>query len=364
MTIDEGILWLMGIFMILGALDRIFGSPLGIGKQFEEGLLAIGALSLSMLGILALAPVLANVLKPVLVPVYRFLGADPAMFAGSILANDMGGAPLAAELAETKEAARFGGLIIGSMLGATIVFTIPIALGIIEAEDRPALARGILAGVITIPVGAFVGGLAAGFSVGMILRNLLPIVLFAVAIALGLWFFERAVITGFLWFGRIIVGIITVGLGAGIFQYLTGITLIPGMAPLMDGVEVVAGIGFVLAGAFPLVLVLTKVLRKPLMKVGSLIGINDTAAAGLVASLANSIPMFSMLKDMDPRGKVINVAFAVSAAFVFGDHLGFTAGYDSEMLLPVIVAKIIAGLSAVVVAFFLTKGLSKAKTDG
>ena len=39
---------------------------------------------------------------------------------------------------------------------------------------------------------------------------------------------------------------------------------------------------------------------------------------------------------MDQRGKVINVAFAVSAAFVFGDHLGFTAGFDPEMLVPVI----------------------------
>lgn len=355
MTIDEGILWLMGIFMLIGAVDRIFGSPLGLGKQFEEGLLAIGALSLSMLGILALAPVLANVLKPILVPVFRFLGADPAMFAGSILANDMGGAPLAAQLAESKEAAQFGGLIIGSMLGATIVFTIPVALGIIEAEDRSSLARGILAGVVTIPLGALVGGLVAGFPIGMILRNLFPIVLFAAVIALGLWFFERAVITGFLWFGRFIVGVITVGLGAGIFQHLTGIQLIPHMAPLIEGVEVVAGIGFVLAGAFPLVLVLTKILRKPLLKLGKVLGMNEIAAAGLIASLANSIPMFGMMKDMDPRGKVVNVAFAVSAAFVFGDHLGFTAGYDSEMLVPVIIAKLTAGIAALLVAMLLTK---------
>lgn len=355
MTIDEGILWLMGIFAVLGALDRIFGSPIGLGKQFEEGILAIGALSLSMLGLLTLAPVLANVLKPILVPVYRFLGADPAMFAGTILANDMGGAPLADELAQTREAARFGGLIVGSMLGATVVFTIPVALGIIEERDRPSLARGVLAGVIIIPFGAFVGGLVAGFPVGMILRNLLPIVLFAIAIALGLRFLEKGVIKGFLWFGRVIIALITVGLGAGIFSHLTGIVLIPGMAPLMDGVEVVAGIGFVLAGAFPLVFLLTKILRRPLMKLGSLIGINETAAAGLIASLANSIPMFGMMKDMDSRGKVVNVAFAVSAAFVFGDHLGFTAGYDPEMLLPVIVAKLTAGVGAVFVAIFLTR---------
>ena len=355
MTIDEGILWLMGVFMLLGALDRIFGSRLGLGKQFEEGVLAIGALALSMLGILALAPVLADLLKPVLVPVYRFLGADPAMFAGSILANDMGGAPLAAELAETKEAAQLGGLIIGSMLGATLVFTIPVALGIIRREDHPALAKGVLAGVITIPLGALVGGLTAGFPIGMILRNLLPIVLFALLIVLGLWFFEKAVITGFLWFGRLILAVITVGLGAGIFEYLTDITLIPGMAPLFDGIEVVAGIGFVLAGAFPLVFVLTKALRKPLLKLGGLLGMNEVAAAGMIASLANSIPMFGMLKDMDDRGKVLNVAFAVSAAFVFGDHLGFTAGYDSQMLLPVIVAKLTAGITAVAVAILLLR---------
>ena len=114
---DNIILWIMAIAMVLGALDRMFGSRLGLGKQFEEGILAIGALSLSMLGILTLAPVLARLLRPVLVPVYGFLGADPAMFAGSILANDMGGAPLAMELAGTRAAGQLGGLIVGSMLG-------------------------------------------------------------------------------------------------------------------------------------------------------------------------------------------------------------------------------------------------------
>ena len=358
---DKVILWLMAVFMVLGALDRIFGSRFGLGKQFEEGILAIGALALSMLGILALAPVLARLLKPILVPVYGFLGADPAMFAGTILANDMGGAPLAYELAQTQEAARFGGLIIGSMLGATVVFIIPVALGIIREEDRPALAKGILAGVVTIPVGAFLGGLTAGFSVGMLLRNLVPIVLFAALIALGLWKFEKAMIRGFLGFGKGVLAVITVGLAAAVFTELTGVTLIPGMAPLSEGIEVVAQIGFVLAGAFPLVYGITKVFRKPLMKLGGLLGMNDIAAAGMVASLANVIPMFGMMKDMDRRGKIVNVAFAVSAAFVFGDHLGFTAGFDSSMLVPVIVAKLTGGAAAVLAALALTRKEARAK---
>ncbi len=355
MSVDEIILWLMGIFLVLGAIDRIFGSRLGLGKQFEEGILAMGALALSMLGILCLAPVLANLLKPVLVPLYGFLGADPAMFAGSILANDMGGAPLAAELAESRQAAQFGGLIVGSMLGATIVFTIPVALGILQAQDRPALAKGVLAGVITIPLGALVGGLVAGFPLLMILRNLIPIVLFALLIALGLWRFEKGMIKGFLWFGKGVVAVITVGLAAAVFEHLTGVTVIPGMASLSEGVEVVAGIAFVLAGAFPLVYTLTKVLKKPLLKLGGLMGMNEVSAAGMVASLANSIPMFGMMKDMDERGKVLNVAFAVSAAFVFGDHLGFTAGFDRTMLVPVIVGKLVGGVAAVCLALLLTR---------
>ena len=46
MSIDRIILWLMGIFMLLGALDRIFGSKFGLGEKFEEGIQAIGALGL------------------------------------------------------------------------------------------------------------------------------------------------------------------------------------------------------------------------------------------------------------------------------------------------------------------------------
>ena len=162
-------------------------------------------------------------------------------------------------------------------------------------------------------------------------------------------------------FGKGVLAVITVGLAAAVFSELTGVILIPGMAPLSEGIEVVAQIGFVLAGAFPLVYGITKVFRKPLLKLGGLLGMNDIAAAGMVASLANVIPMFGMMKDMDRRGKVVNVAFAVSAAFVFGDHLGFTAGFDSSMLVPVIVAKLTGGAAAVLAALALTRKEARAK---
>ena len=104
---------------------------------------------------------------------------------------------------------------------------------------------------------------------------------------------------------------------------------------------------------------MTRLLRKPLLKLGRLLGINDTAAAGLLASLANSIATFGMVKDMDPRGKVVNIAFAVSAAFVFGDHLGFTAGFAPEFLPAMIVGTLVGGVAAVVLALLLTRGGQK-----
>lgn len=355
MPAHEIIIWIMAVFAAAGALDRIFGNRLGLGKEFEDGISAMGALALAMVGIISLAPVLANLLRPVVVPVYTFLGADPAMFAGSILANDMGGGALAQELTTDPEAALLGGVICGSMLGATIVFTIPVAVGILSAEDTPAMAKGILAGIVTIPAGIFAGGLVAGFPLGMVLRNLVPIVLIAALIALGLWRAEKAMIKGFRIFGKVIITLITIGLGAAIIENLTGITVIPGMAPIEDGISTVGAIAIMLAGAFPLVYTITKLLKKPLLKLGKLLGINDTAAAGLIASLANSIAMFNMVKNMDRRGKVVNIAFAVSAAFVFGDHLGFTAGFAPAMLPAVIIGKLTGGITAVLVALLLTK---------
>ena len=355
MSFHEIIIWVMGGFALLGAIDRIFGNRWGLGREFEEGILAMGSLALAMVGIVCLAPLLANLLKPVIVPVYALLGADPAMFAGTILACDMGGGALAMEMTENGQAALLGGVITGSMLGATLVFTIPVAMGILQESDRGAMAKGILCGIVTIPLGVLAGGLVAGFPLGMVLRNLIPIVIIGALIVFGLWKAEGAMVKGFAVFGKIIVVLVTIGLASAIVEALTGYAILPDLAPVSEGFETVGAIAIVLAGAFPLVFLITKLLRRPLMAVGQKLGINDTAAAGLIASLANSIAMFGMVKDMNERGKVINIAFAVSAAFVFGDHLGFAAGFAPEMLPAMIVGKLVGGISAVAVAMVLTK---------
>lgn len=390
MGINEIIMYIMMFFMLIAAVDRIlsqfggsarflgkFGKSIeGSGGQFEEGFMAMGALGLAMVGMTALAPVLAHVLGPVIIPVYEMLGANPSMFAGTLLAYDMGGFFLAKELAGGDVAAwLYSGLILGSMMGPTIVFSIPVALG-------------VLAGIVTIPIGCIAGGLVAmysgvqingqpvEFTFALILMNMIPVLIVAVLVALGLKFIPEKMINGFQIFAKFLVALITLGLAAAVVKFLLGWELIPGLDPIfmapgdkpgevMRAIEVIGSISCVLLGAYPMVLLLTRWFEKPLMSVGKVLNMNNIAAAGMVATLANNIPMFGMMKQMDTRGKVINCAFAVSAAFALGDHLGFAAANMNAMIFPMIVGKLIGGVTAIGVAMMLVpkEDATAAKTE-
>lgn len=76
---------------------------------------------------------------------------------------------------------------------------------------------------------------------------------------------------------------------------------------------------------------------------------------GFVPTLVTNATTFGMMRDMDKKGIVLNAAFAVSAAFVFGSHLGFTMGMGSAYVVPVVVGKLISGVAAVVLAMIVYK---------
>jgi ethanolamine transporter len=177
-------------------------------------------------------------------------------------------------------------------------------------------------------------------------------------------------IKGFHHFGRGVTIVVVIFTAIAVFEYQTGILFplfdvmaVPngeGEIPLESGLLICGQIAITLIGAFPMIKWITKTFGGGLRKIGGALGINDQATAGMIASLANSIAMFHLLGEMDPKGKLLNVAFAVSAAFVFGDHLGFCAGVNSRMIFPMIVGKLVAGVTAVMVANALApKLLSK-----
>ena len=354
MSFSTIIMWVMAIGAIIGGLDRIFGNKLGLGEKFEEGFNSMGPLALGMVGIVCLAPVISQYLGPVIIPGLTAIGADPSIF-GSILPNDTGGFPLAMSLAIDQQAGLFSGLIVASMLGCTIVFSIPVGLGLIEKRDQPYFAKGLLIGLITVPVGSIVGGAIAGYDMGMVLVNSVPVIAISLVLAIGLKFIPNGMIKGCIWFGNFIVWVITIGLAAAAFEAMTGVVIIPGMAPISEALEIIGAIGIVLLGTFPVLSVMTKVLAKPLGAIGAKLGMDSTSTAGIVFTLANSIPVYKMMKDMNARGKIINTAWLVPATAALGDHLGFTAGVHPEAITAVVISKIVAGVLAVALAMLMTK---------
>lgn len=355
LTPSQIIMDIMVLFMLAGAVDSIFGNRLGMGKQFAEGFAAFGSIAVTMTGVLVLVPLISTHLGPVISPLFEAVGVDPAMFAGAILACDMGGWPLAEELANSPEAAGLGGMILSSMMGVNIVFNIPVALGILDKKDFPAMSRGILCGFITIPVGCLIGGLTAGYSLSVILRNLIPVIVFSLIISLMLRFLPEITTKIFLIFGKIIGIAATLAAAVSIASHLTGITLIPGLGSAVDAMDVLVSIILVLPGAYVMVSVVSKLLEKPFSKIGGLLGINDKSTLGLIASLANCVPTFGLVKDMDERGKVVNFAFLTAAGFVLGDHLAFCSAMDQTLVVPMIIAKLTSGVSAVAVALWMTR---------
>lgn len=71
---------------------------------------------------------------------------------------------------------------------------------------------------------------------------------------------------------------------------------------------------------------------------------------------------FGVMEKMDKKGVVLNSAFAVSASFVFGSHLAFTMAFDDSYTLPMILAKIIAGILAVIFALLIYREKSSQKS--
>ncbi|MDR1137121.1 MAG: ethanolamine utilization protein EutH [Synergistaceae bacterium] len=377
LSVSGVVMTILAVFMLVGLFDKLSGGKYGYGERFDAGFQAMGSLALAIVGIIAVSPVLLRVLSPFVTPLYQAMGASPAMFPASLLALDMGGYAMAVQMAQGDAASgNYAGIIVASMMGITLCFTVPYALTIIKKEDRAIFATGILLGVVTLPAGCILGGLAMNFTstpmpFPILLANTLPVIILAVLVGAGLILKQSLMLEIFTAFGKCVTFIATVSPGIAIFQYLTGIRLplfhlmveedpILGGVPLEVGLLLVGLIAIVLAGAFPMILFLDRKLGNLMAKFGEKTGIDSESSAGLLTQLANSIPVWSVMDGMNNRGKFLNIVFSVSGSFVFGDVLAFTGGASPEMIFPVIVAKLSGGILAILLAvLLLEKGIIK-----
>lgn len=347
------------VFAVIGAVDYMFNSKFKIGEEFKRGFMLYGSMSLSMIGMLVLAPALGNWMRPMLSFVKDTLRIDPSIIPASLLANDMGGGDLAMQLAADEQMGLFNGLIVAAMMGVIISFTVPFALGVVKKEQHDKLLLGLLCGVVAVPFGCLAAGLVYRVPFFALLIDLLPLVLLAGLICAGLLLIPDICVRIFRVLALLVKIVVTVGLLLGAVEYLFGVTVIEGLAPIEEGALVCFRISLTLCGVFPLVHLLSRVLGRPLRALGKRIGINEVSVLGLIANLASNATVFGTMDKMDDKGAVLNSAFAASAAFVFGSHLAFTQARAPELLVPMFVAKFTAGAIALVIASFVYKNNRK-----
>lgn len=346
--------YLFAIFALIGIIDKIIGNKFKLGDEFEKGFKMACPLILSMAGLIVLTPVISKCLVFIFSGIADFFDLDIS-FVASFFAVDSGGALIAYELADNKLVAAYNGLIVASMFGATICPVVSMALNMIDSKYHKEVLTGFLCGFATIPVGCIVAGFMIKLPLIEILKNSAPTILLSIIICIGLIKKPTLVQKVLSIVGTIIFTVMLLGLGIGIFDKLTGIKIIPGIAPIDDAIKIVGDITIILAGLFPLLAIITKVCNKLFIALGKLLGINLHSVTGLITTVANCLPMFDFVDKMDYKGRIINFAFVVSSSFVFGDHLAFTLAYDKSFVLPVVVGKLISGISAIILANLIFK---------
>lgn len=343
------------IFAIIGAIDYLIGNKIGIGKEFEKGFLLFCPMALTMLGMIVIAPAIGVWLTPVFEVFYNLFGIDPSIIPASLFANDMGGMQLAQSLSKSDPIGNYNAFIVSSMMGCVISFTIPFALGIIKKEKHKEMFFGLLCGIITIPIGCFVAGITCGIGVLDLLINLLPLIIISVIIAVALIFVPKICIKCFAAFGFFMKALAITGLICAIFTFLTKIKICEHFDTFENGAFICANACVTLSGALPFMFLVSKILKKPFNKLGEKIGVNGVSTVALLGNMVTNATTFGLMDKMDKKGTVLNSAFAVSAAFTFGGHLAFTMAFDSSYVLPMIIGKLISGISALILALLLYK---------
>ena len=360
MTVNEIIMYILAFGAALGGIDQILGNKLGFGEKFENGFRMLGPVALAMAGIICLAPVLSAVLGVVVGPLCDFLHMDPGIF-GSILAIDMGGCQLSVDLAKDPRFGLFSGVIVSSIFGCTVVYSIPVGLGFIREGDRPYFTKGILLGLATMPVSIVISALMLHMPLLYTLWNCLPVLLICALLAVGVIKKPDVMMKGFQCFARSIRIIAILGLTLAAVTHLTGIPLLKNLLPLQDAMNTVSAISIVMLGSMPLAELIQRIMKKPFERISQKTGLNGATATGVLLGLVSATPALAMIPQMNRRGQVVGSACLVSCVCSFGAHFAYANNLYPDMVPAMLASKLLGGLLGALIAMAATRDLKNAQ---
>ena len=350
---DRPVLIVMSFFLVAAGLDYIFGSPLKLGNKFEEGFKAMGTLALGIIGIYSISPFLLAILGPGVQALSSFLHIDPSILPACIFPVDMGGYTISMSLAQSALIGRFSGIIIASTLGATISFSIPVACRFISKTDNEFFAKGVVIGIISIVPGCFLAGLFSGIAFFPLLWNMMPLFVIVLLLSIGLIRLPGMTLKGFIVFGKILSALGVLGILFQGLDVILGIKIIPNLVPFTDTVYLVGKITLILAGAYPMMEVLNRLLKRSFEKTGRVLGVNAHSVSAIIGNLASNLLVFGDLQNMDKKGKVLCISLAVTTAFVLGGQFAYVATVEPVMVGPFFLSKFISGILCILIILYL-----------
>lgn len=366
---------------VVGGVSYIINDQSELGQSFNEGLHAMANMFIPICGLMASVPFLKTFIAKVFGPVFSLFGGDPVVAAAIIMPPDCGSFALATEMGQTADL--FPMIIaIGFMCASTIAFNVPIGLSMLDKKDHKYLALGSMSGFLSVPFGVFITSVIVMFTqpairtaftsvgapdhiailtMGMILRNMIPLVVICILLALGLKLFPNGMVKGFMVFGKLMTGALTLVVVACILQHYTGLftkvfgawgfdPILADEENVFRAVELLGTIAMMLTGAFPMVTLIRKYLSRPLEKLGRLAGLESAGSIGLVACLPNGLAMFPFVKEMRPQDKVVALAFLTCGGYCLGDFLAFNVNFQPNLLIPVFIGQICGGIIGIVFA--------------
>lgn len=339
---------LMLLFFVLGAVDRMFGGRLGMAAGLERGMSQMGAFAISIVGFYCIGvSVIQNHIDSIRTAASG-MPFDLSLIPGFLLGPDMGGFPMAVEMARQPEIGLMSGLLLSSSIGCLLSFHLPVALSVIDGKDVPYMMRGMIPGILAVPVGVAVGGVWLGIPAGVLMLQMVPVLILCVILIVGFWLWPGAmekILGGFGTFIRALSMFLFALVVVGLFYEPLKIAEDSLVA---EAVTIVVKIIVIVCGAQVLSDLIVKYASGILEKCAGVLGTNVVSVMGLLLGLVSGAAALPFYSEMDTRGKIMNSAFGVMGAYVLGGQMAFIAGVtDGKNVGIYIVGKLLGGILAV-----------------
>lgn len=371
------------ISFVIAILSTIVKPEHELSIRFKDGLISISSLIIPITGIMSSIPLLSHIIQTFISPIFSKIGSDSSIAVAMLLAADLGGYQLSEAVSSSTNIWALS-FYLSFTIGATISFTIPVALNMIDDTKKASFYQGISIGLISIPVGAlfytfilntlnvkFRSNISVNSSPDQLfylpLKHLifllLPVLIFVIIIYILMNRYTKTMVMIFNKFAILIDIYTKFVFMIVVIHYFTGnltfmvkkfqlISLFSNGATEMRAAELAVSIGLMLSGSIPLMYFVEKIMSYFIPKDSS----NLESILLILSTMTNVLVTFELFNKTKDENVIIKTsAFMVAGAFVLGDHLAFALNFQPTIILPLILSKLFAGFVSITISSQLIK---------